>query len=99
DLKTALDAYIRQSGVQLIYRVDEIRGLSTRGTHGTLLPDAALQQLLQGTGLVVHQDTSGALVVAREVPSKNAEAASNEAALTSGDVETVVVTGSRIPRT
>ena len=91
DLKTALDDYIRQSGVQLIYRVDEIRGLSTHGAHGPIAPDEALQQLLQGTGLVEHHDTSGAIVVSREVPPKNVQAAS------SGAAEFVVVTGTRIP--
>src|SRR5882724_2342386 len=76
DLKSGLDTYIQQSGVQLIYKTDELRGLETHGAHGDLLPDVALSELLQGTGLVTHRDSSGALFVGRA--PKNAQAASNE---------------------
>lgn len=91
DLKSGLDAYIQQSGVQLIYRVDDVRGLSTHGAHGTA-SSGTLDELLEGTGLVVHQDSSGALIVSRVISSKNAEAAPDRGAA----IETVIVTGTHI---
>ena len=36
ELKPALDAYIAQSGVQLIYKVEDVKDLSTRGVKGKL---------------------------------------------------------------
>src|SRR5258708_3650200 len=88
DLKGALDSFIRQSGAQLIYSADDVRGLKTGGARGALSTDQALQDLLRGTNLVVHRDSSGALVVVRGDRSKNAQAASNGAA---NALETVVV--------
>ncbi|HXE84638.1 MAG TPA: TonB-dependent receptor [Gemmatimonadales bacterium] len=106
DLKTALDSYIRQSGTQLIYRVADVRGVKTHGAHGTLSPEAAMRELLRGTPLLVHQDTTGALVVARKQEARkipeNQAARAPTAALAAPDpspaavLQTVVVVGSQI---
>jgi len=45
-LQSALDAWARQSGRQIIYRIDEIRGAVSPGASGTLSADAALSALL-----------------------------------------------------
>jgi outer membrane receptor protein involved in Fe transport len=92
DLKSGLDAYIQQSGVQLIYKVDDVQGLSTRGTHGATASADTLRKLLDGTGLVVHQDSSGAIIVSKVTSPKNAEAAPEWGAA----METVTVTGTHI---
>ena len=63
DLKIALDRYLAQSGVQLIYKVDDIYGLSTKGVKGSLVPDAALSKLLEGTRLRMQHGTDGAVVI------------------------------------
>ena len=63
DLKAALDAYIAQTGVQLLYKVDDIKGLSTKGLKGNLKPEEALTRLLEGTHLQFRRDASGAIVV------------------------------------
>lgn len=65
DLKAALDAYSRQSGVQIIYRVDEMHGVASPGAHGVLDPLAALDAILAHTGFTVRHDSSGALAVVR----------------------------------
>jgi outer membrane receptor protein involved in Fe transport len=65
DLKAALDAYARQSGVQLIYRIEDVRGLRTRGAHGVLSPDRALAEILAGSSLELRRDSSGAMAVVR----------------------------------
>src|SRR6185437_8562327 len=61
DLQTALDAYGAQSGVQIIYRSDELRGIKTQGLHGALDQSEALAKLLADTGLVAQRQPSGAI--------------------------------------
>ena len=63
DLKTALDAYAAQTGQQLVYRVDDVKGLRSNGAKGDLTPDGALQLLLQGTRLKSKRDGDKAVVV------------------------------------
>jgi len=70
DLKSALDAYIAQAGVQLLYRVDDIKDLSTKGLKGNLSPEDALARLLEGTRLKVRRDESGAMVLYTAPPDE-----------------------------
>lgn len=63
DLKAALDAYARQSGLQLIYRIEDVRGVATRGVRGALPADAALERILAGTGFTVARDAGGAIAI------------------------------------
>lgn len=65
DLKAALDAYARQSGVRLIYLSDEIKGISSQGVSGEMSEEAALNHLLQGTGFLIRRDATGAIAVVR----------------------------------
>jgi iron complex outermembrane receptor protein len=87
DLKGALDDYIRQSGVQLIYNIDDVAGITSSEVHAAP-GDAALARLLSGTGLVADRDKSGAIVIGR--------APAHDSAADIPVAETVVVTGSRI---
>lgn len=66
DLRAALDTYIRETGSQLIYRADEVSGISTKGAQGQLSAKDALDRILANTGLTVHRDMSGAMVVTRK---------------------------------
>ena len=86
DLKKALDLYIRQSGVQLIYNADDVAGVTSHGVHG-VPAQAALAAMLEGTGLAASRDPSGAVIIARLAPVQP---------LPVPVAETVVVTGSRI---
>jgi iron complex outermembrane recepter protein len=70
DLKAALDAYIAQAGVQLLYKVDDIKGLSTKGLKGALTPEEALTRLLEGTRLKVRRDASGAIAIYATPPDE-----------------------------
>jgi len=65
DLGQALDAYIHQSGRQLIYRVDDVRGVHSPGVQGEMSADDALAALLSGTGFSSRSDSSGALAIVR----------------------------------
>lgn len=90
ELKGALDAYARQAGVQLVYRTEDVRGVRTRGVRDAVDAETALRRLLEGTGLTVQRDSSGALAIVRQPAQRSA--LSEEAST----VEEVVVTGSRL---
>src|SRR6202047_813921 len=66
DLGQALDAYIHQSGRQLIYRVDAVRGVHSPGVQGDMSADDALAALLSGTGFSSRTDPSGAVAIVRD---------------------------------
>src|SRR5258706_7480727 len=66
DLGQALDAYIHQSGRQLIYRVDDVRGVHSPGVQGEMSADKALAALLSGTGFSSRTDSSGAVAIVRD---------------------------------
>ena len=90
DLKAALDEYIRQSGVQLIYNVDDVTGVTSRDVRDAS-PGAALNRMLQGTGISANRDKSGAVIISRRAERGSALAAAEPPAL-----ESVTVTGTRI---
>jgi outer membrane receptor protein involved in Fe transport len=62
-LRSALDRFARQSGLQVIYRGDEVRSARSPGARGAMPANAALQTLLTGSGFTVQTDRSGALAI------------------------------------
>jgi len=92
DLKTALDTYIRQSGVQLVYTVKDVDGVRSNAVEGHYEPIQALDKLLQGTQLAANRDISGAVIVSKRLQAAPDVEAANQAP----GVEQVVVTGSRV---
>ncbi|WP_295933638.1 TonB-dependent receptor [uncultured Xanthomonas sp.] len=106
-LRAALDTLARQSGAQLIYRADQLGQARSGGAHGQLDTAQALQQVLRGSGFVAQRDPSGAWLVRRQEPAPAraqpvraaapAPAAPAEAPV--AQLDTLRVTGSRIPRT
>jgi iron complex outermembrane receptor protein len=105
DLKTALDAYSAQTGVALIVSDDAIRGARTNGAKGDFTALAALNRILDGTGLAPHRTPYGAVAVVHDENQAKpvqlsrlntlrlAEVIPEHAAAA---VETVVVTSSKI---
>src|SRR5260370_4975562 len=65
DLGQTLDAYIPQTGRQLIYRVDDVRGVHSPGVQGEMSADDALAALLSGTRFSSRSDSSGAISIVR----------------------------------
>jgi hypothetical protein len=66
DAASALQAFSRQSGLEIIYPVEQVRVVRTKRVTGKLDPRTALDRLLEGTGLVAVQDeTTGAIAVHR----------------------------------
>src|SRR5438270_4868703 len=108
DLATALDKYARQTGRQVLYKVDEVKSARTLGVHGVMSPDEALRALLVGTGFTVRRDRSGAVAIVRgesgmnDVPrdpqTSEVDAASAPVTTANRPATAIVVTGSRIAR-
>lgn len=109
-LAGALDALSRQSGTQVVYPADQLRGVETGGVQGTLTSDQALDRLLAGSGFAARRGESGAVVIVRSdaaapapAPRAQAEPAPAAPAAQAEEppavLETLQVTGSRIPRT
>lgn len=63
DLKTALDAYIAETKLQVVYNAADLKGKSTKGVHGAMEADKALDLLLEGTELKLRRDRSGAVII------------------------------------
>ncbi len=102
DLKTALDTYMKQSGITLMYSPEAIRGARSRGAKGNLSNDEALTHILSGTGLSEYRTDAGEVGIVRGQSSQNEQidippiqlAQSTPAPHSA--VETVTVTSSKL---
>ena len=90
ELKPALDQYAQQTGVQLLYRADDVQGRRSDGIEGQVDARQALDALLRGTGLAVRRD-GGAVLIFRE----DAAGASAAGAGSSEQLNTVTVTAQK----
>lgn len=96
-LKDALDAYVRQSGRQVVYRADEVRSARSSGARGSFSSEAALAALLAGSGFTIRTD--GELVaIVKAGKAGNGDAAPSATAPDEdgSSAEVITVTGSRI---
>ena len=101
DLKAALDAYSKQTGVSLMISHDVARGIKSKGVSGDWSASAALDHILDGTGFSIYRSTTGAIGI---VPGNKSagdalsirEAASPAASVSGASLETVTVTSSKI---
>ncbi len=67
DAAQTLKTFLQQSGVQIVYPVDQVRGVQTQPVKGEFAARDALDRMLFRTGLVAVQDgRTGALAVRRE---------------------------------
>ncbi len=104
DLVAGLEALARQSGAQFVYSADQLRGLRTGGVSGSLSAGEALDRLLRGSGFHARRDPSGGMVIVKDTAAPRppaptpAPSAAGAAAAPTTDLETIQVTGSRIPR-
>ncbi len=105
DLKSALGAYMSQTGVALIVSEDAVKGARTNGAKGELSDATALARILTGTGFVSRRDSSGAVAIFRDSRasldgSQDAlsmhVAATSAPAMSDAALETVTVTSSKI---
>jgi iron complex outermembrane receptor protein len=64
-LKAALDAYGRQSGRPVIYRGEQVRGITSQGYRGSAQADEALNKVLAGTGFTARGGEAGSVAIVR----------------------------------
>jgi TonB-dependent receptor len=65
--EVALETFSDQADVQLVYLIDDVRGVATNPVNGEFAIRDALERLVTATGLRVEQDgTTGAFVIRRE---------------------------------
>lgn len=96
DLKAAVDQYARQTGSQVLYKLQDVQGLTTTGVHGSFDEAEALRLLLAGTPLSFKKEGASALVLFRDAAAKAASEAS-AAPDTVNTLEAVTVTAQRRP--
>src|SRR5882724_6485545 len=63
DLTAALELLEKQSGVEIVYRPELLKGLHTAGVKGTLSSEDAVTRLLKGTTLKLGSDRTGVLLI------------------------------------
>ncbi len=67
--EATLEAFSEQAGAQIVYLLEDVRGVSTQAVRGDFAIREALERLVAGTGLVVMRDErTGAFVLKRERP-------------------------------
>ena len=64
ELNAALESLVEQTGIQLLYKFEQIDGARTAGVRGAQSPQAAVTALLKGTRLTTKTDSSGAILIA-----------------------------------
>ncbi|HVP86116.1 MAG TPA: TonB-dependent receptor [Rhizomicrobium sp.] len=97
DLKSALDAYTKQAGVELVVSSSAIKGVKTKGVRGDIAPEEALTRILKGTGFGIYRQSTGALGIMQEQSSSEIEPMQlAQAAPARSSVETVTVTSSKL---
>ncbi|HTO40824.1 MAG TPA: TonB-dependent receptor, partial [Rhizomicrobium sp.] len=97
DLKSALDAYVQQTGVSLMYSGPTVKGIRSPGVKGTISSEAALSRILSGTGFVAREEMGGVVIL----PERNSKADVQPITLAQvtpepRSVETVTVTSSKL---
>jgi iron complex outermembrane receptor protein len=78
DLTTALELLEKQSGVEIVYRPELLKGVHTDGVKGTLSSEEAVTKLLKGTKLKLHSDRTGVLLITEAGADEAAVAPSGE---------------------
>lgn len=102
DLTTALEALTTQTGTELVYRPEQVKGLQTKGLQGTYSAEDAISKLLEGTQLTLHIDPSGVFLIATIASTSFSAQGRSGSATADADLgdsrllQEVVVTGTRI---
>src|SRR5687768_3007076 len=65
DATVSLKAFAEQSGQEIVYPPDVVRGTRTNAVKGEFTPKIAIDRMLAGTALVATQSGNGLLSVSR----------------------------------
>ncbi len=100
DLAAALDAYMQQAGVEIVYSNDVVRGHRSPGAKGDFTETTALTEVLRGTGFTTQTMPANIIGIVPEKPVRVAQAAPRKPAAAAPvpaqrEIETIVVTAER----
>jgi len=74
DLAAALESLAKQTGLQLAFEPDQLKGIHTHGVNGTLSPEQAAAELIKGTSLTLKTYPNGEILISAphetSVPTK-----------------------------
>jgi len=99
DLGSALRAFGRASKQQIVFDERAVREKLSPALAGALSTDAALEQLLAGTGLRARRSSTGVIVIERETSGAEVPDAEPRPTRTRVELEEIVVAGSRLGAT
>jgi iron complex outermembrane receptor protein len=68
DLISSLELLARQSGIEIIYDADQLRGIRAPAISGFITPKEAVMKLLEGTHLGLTEHPGGALLITAPLP-------------------------------
>ena len=77
DLAVALELFTKQSGAEIVYEADKVKGVHTKGVDGDLPKEQAVKKLLEGTHFVVYMDPSGAMLISSVTSQQAANSSRN----------------------
>lgn len=66
DMGAAVRVYVQQSGVQLVYKVEDLRGIIAKPLKGNFSAAQALRELLSGVPLQVRQESANTFAIIRD---------------------------------
>ena len=64
-LGSALTSLASQSGIQILFNADDVKGAKSAPLNGQIAPEEALRKLLEGSGLIFSNTGKGTYVVKR----------------------------------
>jgi len=88
----ALNDLARQSGANLLFTMDMVKGLQSKPLQVSATPEAAARMLLAGTDLTVMKDATGSLIVRSAADPQSGSAAGDGA---EGTVQALIVTAQK----
>lgn len=71
ELVEAIQELSKQYGAEIIYEAKKLDGIKTQGVNGDIDVEQAIQKLLDGTGLEVYKDSSGAMLITTSRASRS----------------------------
>lgn len=87
DAAIILRQFSEQSGVEIVYSAEAVRGVRTNAVRGEFTPLEAVNQLIAGTNLLAVQDArTGAIAVNREATRADAAASRSSARAADGSI-------------
>lgn len=96
----SIPEFARQAGIQIVASGGVLRGIRTGAIRGQLDVEAALAQMLRGTGLEIISRAGNTIIIGKRRAAKAADdlPAPVEAQASVEAQEAIIVTGSRIPK-